>query len=241
MTRIDPSTARITEEIQVHGLGPKGCTAIGVGTADIWTCDEGDLVRIDPATGVVGAPLSTNKVWSQGRLILAAGRIWVLTGAGDSLIGVSDADGSLSDPITLPAACTDLGAHADIVYVVCEGPGRVLRVDPATATVTSDVAIANPHHVSAAGSGVWVATDEGLLQVDPVTLAVKRTLADVSIGFLGSIRADDTGVWVHRGTPFLTRVDGATGAKTHVISAPFTEGGDVLVEGRYLWGVDARR
>jgi hypothetical protein len=42
-------------------------------------------------------------------------------------------------------------------------------------------------------------------------------------------------VWVHRGTPFLTRVDGATGAQTHVINAPFAEGGDVLVEGRYLW------
>ena len=119
--------------------------------------------------------------------------------------------------------------------MVCDAPGRVLRVDPASATVTADVSITKPQHVSAASSGVWVSAQEGLFQLDPMSLATKRTVAGVGVGFVGGIRADDAGVWAHRASPFLTRIDGASGSQTAIISAPFDGGGDVAVDGHYLW------
>jgi streptogramin lyase len=162
----------------------------------------------------------------------------VLAGEGDRLVGVNEADGSLSEPITLPVACHDLGAAADIVYVVCERADRVLRVDPATGSVTAEVTITKPTWVSVSSSGVWVSADQDLVRLDPATLSVALTVAGLGTGERGSIWADDTGVWVRRIAPFLTRVDGATGAQTRVISAPYRSGGDVLVDGAYLWASD---
>ena len=238
VSRIDPATATITAEIEADTTSPENCNGIGVGADGIWSCSFQDLVRLDPETNQVDATFPAGKVHGQGRLVGAAGRIWVLAGQGDQLVGLAEADGSLSAPITLPAVCNDLGAAADIVYVVCDAAGRVLRVDPASATVTADVSIPGPAGVSAAPSGVWVAGRDGLRRLDPTSLATTLTVDGVVAGWLEGIDADETGVWVRRFDPFLTRIDAATGAQTRVISAPFENGGDVLVDGDHLWVSD---
>ena len=150
---------------------------------------------------------------------------------------MNEADGSLSEPIALPAACNDLGATGDIVYVACERADRVLRVDPATRSVTAEVTIDGPTWVSAAPSGVWVSAIADLLRVDPVSLATAATVPNLGTGNLGAIWADAGGVWVRKVDPFVSRVD-ASGAITRVISAPFGSGGDILVEGGHLWVTD---
>ena len=238
VSRIDPATATVSAEIEADTTSPENCNGIGIGADAIWSCSFQDLVRLDPETNQVAATYPAGKVHGQGRLVQAAGRIWALAGQGDQLVGVAEADGSLSAPITLPAVCNDLGAAADIVYAVCEGTDRVLRIDPTNATVTADVSIPGPASVSAASSGVWIAAQDGLLRLDPTSLATMLTVDGVVAGWLEGIHADDTGVWVHRFDPFLTRIDAATGAQTRVISAPFENGGDVLVDGAYLWVSD---
>ena len=235
VTRVDPATADVVADLQIHGLDGPGCNGIGVGSAGIWSCDAGDLVRIDPATDTWAAPISTRKVWSQLRLVVTGGRIWVLAGDGSELVGLSEATGALGEPIVLPGPCTDLGTAGDRLYVVCEQAGRVLAVDPATGTVMADVPAAQPKHVSASTGDVWVVSDDGLLQLASDTLATRRAFPTVRVGYLGGIVADKDGVWVRRIDPFLTRIDAATGEITHVISAPFTDGGDVAVEADHLW------
>jgi hypothetical protein len=238
VSRIDPATATITAEIEADTTSPDHCNGIGVGTAGVWSCSFHDLVRLDPGTNRVAATIPTEKIHGQGRLVHAAGRIWILAGEGDQLVGVAEDDGSLSEPIALPVSCNDLGAVADIVFVACESADRVLRVDPAGAKVTADVPIPGPAHLSAASSGVWVAAEDRTLRLDPTSLATTLTVDGVVAGFDGGIKADDTGVWVRRADPFLTRIDAATGAQTRVISAPFDNGGDVLVDGAYVWVSD---
>jgi hypothetical protein len=238
VSRVDAATGAITAEIRVHPTSEDQCAGMGQGMDAMWTCSGTDLVQIDPDTDDMVGTIAAGKIRGQGRLVRAVGRIWILAGEGDSLVGVAEADGSLADPITLPASCHDLGASADIVYVVCERANRVLRVDPATSTVTAEVTTTKPAWVSASKGGVWVSADQDLLRLDPATLSTALTVKGLGTGERGSIWADDSGVWVRRIDPFLTRVDGATGAQTRVISAPYRSGGDVLADGAYLWATD---
>jgi hypothetical protein len=238
VSRVDAATGEITAEIRVHPTSEDQCAGMGVGTDGMWTCAASDLVGIDPATDSLVATIPAGKIRGQGRLVRAAGRIWVLAGEGDLLVGVSEADESLSQPITLPVACRDLGAAADIVYVVCERADRVLRVDPSGGTVTAEVTITKPTWVSVSAGGVWVTADQDLVRLDPTTLKTALVVKGLGTGERGSIWADDSGVWVRRVDPFLTRVDGTTGAQTRVIGAPYRSGGDVLVDGAYVWASD---
>lgn len=235
VTRIDPTTAAVVAEIKVHGLDPEGCNSLGLGTASIWSCKEGDLVRIDPATNVAEPPLHADKVWSQIRLVQAEGRIWVLTGDGTSLIGLDESSGASSDPIALPVPCTDLASAAGRLYVVCEEAGRVLGVDLPGGTITADLSVPKPHHLSATATDVWVESGTGVLQLDPESLEIERTFADIRVGLFGALRADEDGVWIRRIDPFLTRIDAASGAINAVVTAPFEEGGDVIVDGDHVW------
>jgi len=232
--RIDPVSATVIQEIQVHEERPEACDGVGSGAINLWTCDSNDLVGIDPANNEVVTTVPAGKIPAQGRIVTAAGRMWVLAGDGDRLVGIQESDGSMSEPIVLPVACHDLGAHAEAIYVVCERGDRILRVDPATGAVTAEVTITKPSWVSAAASGVWVSAEQDILRLDPVTLATSVTVPGMGTGSLGAIRADDGGVWVRRADPFLARID-ATGSIARVISAPFRTGGDVLVDGDHVW------
>ncbi len=238
VSRVAAATGTITAEVEVHPTSADQCAGIGQGTDAMWSCAANDLVQIDPATDSVVGSVAAGKILGQGRLVRAGGLMWVLAGEGDRLVGVAEAGGSLTEPIALPAACHDLGAAADIVYVVCERADRVLRVDPTTSTVTAEVTITKPSWVSASPSGVWVSADQDLVRLDPTTLATGLVVKGLGTGERGAIWADEQGVWVRRIDPFLARVDATSGAVTRVINAPFDSGGDVIVDGPYVWATD---
>jgi hypothetical protein len=212
------------------------CNGLGVSAGAIWTCSDQAIVRIDPATNLVTDVVPAGKIWAQGRLVEAAGRIWVLSGSGNELVGISTTDATPGNPIALPAACVDLGAFEDVLYAVCTDDDAVLRIDPATGAVTK-VEIQAPNHVSATTGGVWVAGGESLQLLDGTSLATRLTIPGVVPGAFGGIVADGTGVWVRQEQPFLTRVDTTTGAQTLVIDAPHGAG-DVLAHGERIWTSD---
>ncbi len=232
--RIDARSATVAAEIRVHETGSEPCEGIGTGATAMWACDTGDLVGIDPATNDAAQPIPAGKIAVQGRLVVVGGRIYVLTGAGDQLVGIDETTGRMGDAIGLPVACNDLGAFAEVVYVVCETGDRVLRVDLTTRSVTAQAEIEAPNWVSAGDSGVWVTAGNDLLHVDPLSLKTVHTVTGMGTGQFGSIWADATGVWIRKFDPFLTNVD-ASGAIRHTISAPFKTGGDVVRDGEHLW------
>jgi hypothetical protein len=232
--RIDPSADKVADEIRVHETGAAPCEGIGAGEKAVCACDSGDLVSVDPASHQAAEPIPAGKIAVQGRLVAAAGRIWVLRNDGDTLVGIDEVTGTVGDPIALPVACNDLGASIDIVYAVCEAGDRVLRVDVASSAVTAEAEIDGPNWVSAAGSGVWVAAGNDLLRLDPVSLKTAVTVPGMGTGQLGSIWADAAGVWVRKRDPFISMV-GPDGSIRRVVSAPFNTGGDVVGDGRYVW------
>jgi hypothetical protein len=235
--RIDAVTAKPVAQVEIHVARTEACDGIVAGVDAIWSCDRGDVVRIDPITNAVVGRVAAGRIPTQGHLARAGQQLWLLTGNGDRLVGMHEDDGSLADPIPLPAACNDVAATNEIVYVVCERADRVLRVDPATRSVTAEVALDGPTWVSAAPSGVWVSGAADLLRVDPVSLATQVTIKDRATGSLGSILADDGGVWVRKIDPFVERID-PSGRIVRVISAPYASGGDLLAEGGHLWTTD---
>jgi DNA-binding beta-propeller fold protein YncE len=237
VTRLDPGSGEIIADIDVKAVPNEDpCTGIGVSTDAIWSCSETSIVRIDPTTNEVTKTVPVGKIWAQGRLVHAAGRIWVLAGEGDRLVGITTADGAAAEPISLPAKCVDLGAASDVVYAACTDDDTVLRIDPATAAITK-VAVKGPNHVSVAGSSAWVAAAEGLLRLEPTSLATQLTIPEIVPGAFGGILADDAAVWVRQENPFLIRVDATTGAQTRVITAPHGSG-DVVVDGTRIWASD---
>ncbi len=237
VNRIDPESGDIQAEIVTRVTSTDGCNGLGVSADAVWTCSAKDLVRIDPETNEVTETIPIDKVFSQGRLVEAAGRIWVLTGKGDQLVGMTPTDSTLDDPVTLPVPCSDLAVADGVVYATCPDADTVLRFDPASGSVTAKVTVPDPMQISGTSGAVWVAGADGLVRLDPKSLAVQLTVPGLAPGGLGGILAGPADVWVREVEPFLTRVDAATGAKTRVVSAPYGPG-DVLVDGDQVWTSD---
>ncbi len=228
------TTGRIEATIDADLFQEPVCQGIGVTDTAVWACATGGtLVRIDPADNTF-TTTDLPKVNEQGRLASSNGLLWVLTGDGDRLEGVSD-QGEVTEVIDLGAFCTDTADTADagVLWVVCSYDGAALRVDLEAGEVTGQVTgLPGAAHVSVA-SAVWVAYEEGLARVDPDALEVVGTIPlDV-----GSIRAMDDRVWVRgSGDAFLSLVDPDRGEVTTRLGSPeVTGGGDVVQHEGRVW------
>ena len=236
--RIDAAAPKLTATIRVHETGEQTCNGIAAGATGIWSCSIQDLVRIDPATNAVVQTVHAGRVPGQPRIPIAAGKLWILTGNGDSVVGVDEADGSMTSPVALPTACHDLGATADAVYAICERGDRVFRIDPKSGSVSAEATLTRPTCIDAAANGVWVTSDAGLHRLDPSSLTSVATIEGVGCGTRGAIRADPNGVWIlaaQASSNAMTRVDAAGNNVVRVVTAPYTGGGDILADGGYVW------
>jgi hypothetical protein len=217
------------------------CQGLGVGKQAVWACaNPGKLMRIDPKTNEVAAVVSVPKVNEQGRLTYYGGRIWVLTGDGDELVGVSESDNELGEPIDLGAYCTDLSdtVAGSTLWVVCPYDNTSLRVDLKAGKVTGKVRGLPKAAAVTVGDDVWVCTRLGVARVDPQTLEVLSSQPFPS-GFACSMRVYGDTVWVRssfRTSPFAGRVATSNGQLAQVITTDGRlSGGDVIEFGGALW------
>ncbi len=107
------------------------CQGIGVSDTAVWACATvGTLIRVDPSTNEFQT-VDVPKINEQGRLTSSGGSLWVLTGDGDRLEGLTDR-GRLTETIDLGTYCTDTADSADdgVLWVICSYDGLALRVDP---------------------------------------------------------------------------------------------------------------
>jgi hypothetical protein len=244
VTRLDPATGAIQAEIDTAVTNGDLCQGLGVGADAVYTCSGQDLVQIDPAMNTVRRSIAAGKIHAQGRLVAHTGSVWVLAGQGDRLVAISESDGTLAGPISLPVACSDLAVGPDGIYVVCPAADRVLRIDPSAGNVAAEAIVSEPSSATVNGAGVWVGTEEGIVRLDPVTLVREATVAGVVPGSFGTVWADADAVYVRRISIFLTRIDAATALVTHTLAVPsevgpFDGGGDVIGFEGALWTSDA--
>jgi hypothetical protein len=240
VARLSPD-GKVIATIKAEDFEQPVCQGLGVGAQAVWGCaNPGKLMRIDPQTNKVEAVLTLPKVNEQGRLTYYGGRIWVLTGDGDELVGVDESDNKPGRPVDLGAYCTDVAdtVVGSTLWVACPYDGTVLRVDLDSSRVTGRVTgLPHPTGVSA-GSDVWVCTAKGIAHVDATSLAVVGT-QPLPSGFSCSVRAYGDGVWVrtgYRGSPFAARIDPRTGAADLVVTTEGrVSGGDVIEFADLLW------
>jgi len=236
-------------ERSVPPAGPSAPAAVAAPSPAIAKiCPGGEGLGGDAAVLWVGCPTGIRRVdlgvqpWAPDPLVEGVG-VPVSGGVGTWAIRL----GGLTevDPVTGPGRVLEvtgvsvLAAGADTLWGGTLDR-QLLRIDPATGTVSGRVAMpARPLAIVEAGGRVWVSGDDGQLRVfDGGTLAAGPT---VTVGTDASaMAADATAVFVasHGVEGTVTRVDLATGALSKVVLAEPTDPrslGEVLLTPDGLW------
>jgi sugar lactone lactonase YvrE len=244
VVRVDPETNTVVADVKVDTTSDPYhyCQALGTDGTAIWACsarggeDEQtiDVVRLDPATNSVVQTVHAGMVFDQFEIPFVADRIWVLTGAGDTIVGIDTATGDPTSSIELDARCTQLAGVADSLIAVCPSDDAILVIDPLEGSVTQRVTIEGPRSIDGDANGLWVALERSIMRLDPGTM---RPVAEYS-PFPGVFDLDTSGhaVWVRHGIGFLIRIDPATGTVMEQIGP--TESlspGSVLMFGDSVW------
>jgi len=210
------------------------CQGLGVTDTAVWACATGGtLIRIDPATNeftTVDVPKSND----QGRLTSSGGLLWLLTGDGDKLQGLTD-EGEISTTIQLGTFCTDVSdtAPGGVLWVACSYEGIVLRVDLEAGEITGRVGNLPLAARVSVGDDVWVGFERGLARID----AKSAKVLDTKRMEVAGLRVTPESVLVRgTGAKFLTALDPLDGQVIDTWPAPeLTSGGDVIaVDGR-IW------
>ena len=218
------------------------CQGLGASDHAIWGCAApGKIARIDPQTNQVSAILDIPKVNEEGRLPAYDGRVWMLTGDGDQLVGISERTNRPSQTIPLGVFCTDVADQpvGPTLWVACPYDGVVLRVDLGEGKVTDQVGgMPQAAGLTASTESVWVCTKKGIAQVDVASMAV-TTLQRMAAGFACNLRLIDDALWVRTGwrtSPFLARIDTSSGQLVQSVSRPGRiSGGDFISFAGSLW------
>jgi DNA-binding beta-propeller fold protein YncE len=218
------------------------CQGLGTDGTAIWACSASggedeqtiDVVRLDPATNSVTQTVDVGMIFDQFEMPFVADRIWVLTGAGDTIVGIDAATGDPTSSIELDARCTQLAEVDASLMAVCPSDDAILVIDPLEGSVTQRVAIEGPRYIDGNANGLWVALERSIVRLDPGTMT---PVAEYS-PFPGVLDLDASGdaVWVRHGIGFLIRIDPATGAVIEQIEPTESLGpGSVLVFDDSVW------
>jgi streptogramin lyase len=237
VTKIDPASNEPVAEVRADTKSDQFCEGIGSGGGFVWSCSGSDVVRIDPKTLEVVDSIPVGKAFSQGRLLFAAGKIWVLSGANsDQLVGIDASTGAPGPPLTLPAACTELGAGIDRIWAVCPNANTVLGIDPVALSVEEEVEATSPAVAVGTETDLWIGGADGLVRYDRDGLEQKVVFPDLNPTDEGSLAVEGETVWVRQPAGFLYRIDAATNTVEEQIAPdePLS-GGDVLPTPDGLW------
>jgi YVTN family beta-propeller protein len=175
-----------------------GIEAIASGGGAVWVADRLDdvVLRIDPATGAVGAPYPVGR--APGAIAYGAGSVWVTSTLDDALLRLDPLTGSVVATIPLLAAPTSIAVIDQAVWVTSDVGDSLTLIDPATNTIrTTITALDGPRGVAATPEAVWVAVagTGDVVRIDPATNEVDLRLAVE--GLPDGVAVDEAGAaWV---------------------------------------------
>jgi streptogramin lyase len=243
IARIDPRTDKPAGQVGAYTDQQHYCQGIGAGGGAVWSCSGSSITRIDPGRMKIVATIAAGKIAGQGRLVFAAGHLWVITGrTGDQLTGIDAATNRPGPVIKLPAGCGDLANLAPgtgAVWVECPsftpGASRIVKVNVARRTIQGTLAL-TAFNGFATPTDLWAGSDRGLVRVDAQTLQPVALFTRVNTGLDGDVAVDGDRVWVRSQGGFLYRLDARSDTVTEQVrpdGAP--GGGSVLLAAGSIW------
>jgi YVTN family beta-propeller protein len=177
-----------------------GTTAAGVavGHGAVWTvANDGEVSRVDPASGRVVARISPESLWLYQPIAAGEGGVWVTTWT-EEADGLARIDPSTNTPNLAVRAPwpSAMAVGEGGVWISLEGDDSVWKIDAATNRLASKIQVGDSPRGIAVGAGsVWVANREGTVsRIDPAAGIVVATI-DVG-GRPDDIAVGEGGVWV---------------------------------------------
>ena len=177
VVHVDPRVAGAVARTPVHL--PRGIVA---GQDAVWVTAwkpgaNGQLVRIDPRTGVVLATISVGH--EPGALAVADVDVWVANEADHTLSRIDTHTNTVAATIPVVHLPVGMAIGADAVWVASRGsallsPPTLSRIDPSSNTVVETTPLEGTAPIGmAAGAGrLWVASrnPDAVVQIGPVPL-----------------------------------------------------------------------
>jgi YVTN family beta-propeller protein len=222
VSRIDPSTNRVTADIKI---GPNGCLGIVEAIDRIWvaTCGDGTMNEIDPKRDSVvrRIPIPVRR-GREGAFAFANGAFWIpdnVADSGSSSIAKVDArTGAVAAHVATGARSDVAIAGFGSVWVASSGENVVVRVDPDRNTVIARIPVGGSPKFMAAGEGaIWVQnrSDGSVSRIDPSTNREVARIEAKAPTRAGDIAAGGGAVWLSVDGKPVTRIDPRTNSVTH--------------------------
>jgi serine/threonine protein kinase len=194
LSGIDPETRQVTSRLR---LG-KGVSGVTIGAGSVWVSNPrtGEVLRIDPARGVID---EVSVGGSPGAIVAGGDRIWVADGDGAGVTAIDAKEARVVRRGLAPhAAPLRLAVGAGGLWVSSATTGTVRRIDLGTMAVGSPILVGRgPAGVTVGRGLVWVANSRGatVSRVDPSLHTVIGAPILVGAG-PGGIDAGTEAVWV---------------------------------------------
>jgi YVTN family beta-propeller protein len=213
--------------------------------AGVWVTNIGRLEKL-----VLGSdtPVATVTMPSPcGAGVSAFGSLWVASCSNKSLYRIDKTTFAITSIINTgladPSGELSVAAGAGSVWLLTKSSGILTRIDPATNSVVSEIAVEPKSYAAAFGFGaVWISntgdgfSDVGSVQrIDPAT---NQVVATIPVGKTPHfIAAGEGGVWViNQGDGTVTRIDPATNAVVaNIHIRAFGSGGDITTGAGRVW------
>ena len=246
VVQIDPATNTVTADIKVDTTTDPFhfCQGLGTDGEDIWVCSASgdadnrtiDTLRVDPESQRIVETFKVGKIFEQFDLAFLLNQIWVLTGSGDTLVGIDVTNSEVSPPIDLGARCFQLALVGKSLMATCSLDNVILQIDPEKREVTRRVDIKNPRFIAGDENGVWLALGSAIIRLDPKSLNPVVTFTNLPSMATGDIFVTNEAVWVRHETGFLFRIDPARNQIVEQIKIDKNlAGGSVLVTSDSIW------
>jgi len=167
LVRIDPGAN--AAGLSVGDVPPCGAPVLAFESLWASACDDGVIIRIDPATGTL-----VSKVPAPGYrwLAFAQGRLFT----GDAL-GLGEVDPTTETVTNLGYCCGEvMGSDGQTVWL--DRSTEVVRMDPADGSIVATFPIANAGSVTFEAGHAWLtANGAGITEIDLATNQVLRRIA----------------------------------------------------------------
>jgi YVTN family beta-propeller protein len=176
---IDPQFDLLGATKRLANVVRGGAGAVAAQGNTVWVApSSGLLTRLDGATGQIVGPQRDPNSGPAAIALGGDGAVWITDAEADNVTRV-DPTGLLT-PIAVGNGPTGIAVGADGVWVADSLDNVVVRIDPATQSVTTTIPVGHSPAAVAIGAGsVWVANsgDGTVTRIDPRTNMIQATIS----------------------------------------------------------------